>query len=242
MKWVYLSPHLDDVVYSCGGLIWEQVHSGAQVEVWTVCAGDAGGPLSDYARSLHIRWGTGMEAVAVRRAEDLEACRKLGVTARHFSIPDCIYRRLPDSGAPVVKSDADLFSPLKTGERYLVEELADQLKRSLSPPVNVVCPLAVGGHMDHRLTRMAAEAVKTPLWFYADYPYIMRAEEDLNNYLNPEWKTSHFQITEPALSAWQEGVAAYRTQISTFWGGIEELKNAIREYWLGPNSHLLWQG
>ena len=28
MRWIYLSPHFDDAVLSCGGLIWEQTHSG----------------------------------------------------------------------------------------------------------------------------------------------------------------------------------------------------------------------
>ena len=163
MKWIYLSPHLDDVVYSCGGLIWEQVQSGVQVEIWTICAGDVLSPLSPYAQSLHTRWQTGPEAVFVRRAEDLEACQKLGVLAKHFDIPDCIYRYMPQSGEPVVSSDNGLFSPLKTEESYLVEKLAGQLESGLLPQTKVVCPLTVGGHMDHRLTRMAAEALRRSL-------------------------------------------------------------------------------
>ena len=39
MHWIYLSPHFDDAVLSCGGMIWEQVHSGETVEIWTLCAG-----------------------------------------------------------------------------------------------------------------------------------------------------------------------------------------------------------
>jgi len=40
MHWIYLSPHLDDAVLSCGGIIWQQVQSGHQVEIWTICAAD----------------------------------------------------------------------------------------------------------------------------------------------------------------------------------------------------------
>ena len=36
--WIYLSPHLDDAVYSCGGMLWEQVQRGVQAEVWTIFA------------------------------------------------------------------------------------------------------------------------------------------------------------------------------------------------------------
>ncbi|MBN2499463.1 MAG: PIG-L family deacetylase, partial [Anaerolineales bacterium] len=57
LKLIYLSPHLDDVALSCGGLVWEQAQAGMAVEVWSVCAGDPPpGELSEYARSLHARW------------------------------------------------------------------------------------------------------------------------------------------------------------------------------------------
>ena len=35
MRWVYLSPHLDDAVFSAGGLIYEQAQGGLPVEIWT---------------------------------------------------------------------------------------------------------------------------------------------------------------------------------------------------------------
>ncbi|MBA4379671.1 MAG: PIG-L family deacetylase, partial [Anaerolinea sp.] len=58
MRWIYISPHLDDAVLSCGGLIWEQSHAGTQVEIWTVCTGDPPeGPLSPFAEVLHAEWG-----------------------------------------------------------------------------------------------------------------------------------------------------------------------------------------
>ena len=240
MKWIYLSPHLDDVIYSCGGLIWEQVQSGTQVEIWTVCAGNVKGPLSPFAQSLHERWQTGPEAVTVRRAEDLNACQRLGVPAKHFDIPDCIYRRLPESGVPVVNCEEDLFSPSNSGETLLVGELADKLAKDLPGAANLVSPLAVGGHIDHHLTRAAAEMLRRPLWYYADFPYAAQEGGILSDYIHPDCCPHSFPISESALEAWQEGVAAYTTQISTFWGGLEEMKSAIREYWQGPKSGLLW--
>src|SRR5512138_416649 len=100
MRWVYLSPHFDDAVLSCGGLISDQLKSGLAVEVWTVCAGspDPGLPLSTFAQGLHNRWGTGLEAVAARRVEDEAAIHRLGACSRYWNLPDCIYRRLPGDG------------------------------------------------------------------------------------------------------------------------------------------------
>jgi LmbE family N-acetylglucosaminyl deacetylase len=40
MRWIYLSPHLDDAVFSAGGLIYEQTQAGIPVEIWTFMCGD----------------------------------------------------------------------------------------------------------------------------------------------------------------------------------------------------------
>ena len=40
MRWIYLSPHLDDAVFSAGGLIYEQTQAGTPVEIWTIMCGD----------------------------------------------------------------------------------------------------------------------------------------------------------------------------------------------------------
>ena len=49
--WIYLSPHFDDAVLSCGWLIWQQAQAGQRVEIWTVCAGEIPpGPLTPFAQ------------------------------------------------------------------------------------------------------------------------------------------------------------------------------------------------
>jgi LmbE family N-acetylglucosaminyl deacetylase len=77
MDWIYLSPHLDDVVLSCGGLVWEQARQGERVEIWTICAGDPPPiPLSSFAASLHERWQTNNKRQS-SAAEDKLACQRL---------------------------------------------------------------------------------------------------------------------------------------------------------------------
>ncbi len=241
MRWVYLSPHLDDAALSCGGMIWEQIRSGSQVEIWTICAGNPpSGALSAYAATLHRRWQLKRGAAASRRREDRAACRVLGARPRHLPLPDCIYRRLPD-GTPVVQSDAGLSQPLNAGEAPLVAALAEQLSAMLLPEDRLVCPLALGGHMDHRLTRAAAETLAQPLWFYADYPYIVLRQIDLSAWVQPGWRAAPLPVSPEGLSAWQEAVAAYRSQIDTFWQDETAMRAQIQAYWREyPAASTLW--
>src|SRR4030042_1739567 len=68
---VYLAPHLDDAVFSCGGLIARQTANDEAVTVVTVCAGDTPvGELTPFAVELHRQWGGAGSPIAARRAED----------------------------------------------------------------------------------------------------------------------------------------------------------------------------
>jgi len=241
MTWIYLSPHFDDAVYSCGGLIWQQAHAALRaqpVEIWTVCAGEIPpGPLSPFAQELHARWGTGMQSVAARRAEDEAACRILGAYPRYFTLPDCIYRRLPpqapgEPGAPVITRNDDLWLPFSAGEAPLVEQIAGWIRQGLPKRgrVHLVCPLTVGGHVDHRLVRAACEVLGLPLWYYADYPYSAKESFTAYRWLANGRRGYARRISPPALAAWQEGAAAYTSQLSSFWKDDEEMRAALAAY------------
>src|SRR5678816_3320336 len=110
---LYLSPHLDDAVLSCGGQIFQRTAAGQTVLIVTIMAGDPPHPtVSDYAQSLHDRWALATDAAAARRAEDLAAAHLLGADTLHWSVPDCIYRLHPTSGQPFYVSDVDIFDQI----------------------------------------------------------------------------------------------------------------------------------
>src|SRR5690242_15250592 len=70
---IYLSPHLDDAVLSCGGAIARHTSAGARVLVVTLCtaAPPPDGPLSRFAQNHHLMWGLVPErAMAERERED----------------------------------------------------------------------------------------------------------------------------------------------------------------------------
>ena len=245
MRWVYLSPHFDDVVLSCGGLVWDQVRAGATVEVWTVCAGSppAGEPLSDFALSLHERWDTGSQAAEARRAEDRQALAHLGAVPAYYDLPDCIYRRLP-GGSWLVNSEEDLWQPVHPLETGLVQRLAAWLQRELTPDDQLVSPLTLGNHVDHFLTRAAAEEAALrggcALAYYADYPYAVEPRSDLAGKLQPGWRKECRDLSLPSLRAWQSATASYTSQISTFWDGRAGLDAALEEYWQSGGGSCLW--
>ncbi len=247
--WIYFSAHFDDAILSCGGLIWQQAQAYQRVEIWTVCAGEIPpGPLSPFAGELHARWGTGLGSVAARRSEDEAACAAVGAAWRRYTLPDCIYRRLPGSGDPLVTSEDDLWQPIHPGEAHLVEEIRDWIAQGLgatgggfSRRTHLVSPLTVGGHVDHKLVRAAAEALGAPLWYYADYPYSEKEAFDPFQWLGEGCRAYSRRLSPAALAAWQAGVAAYTSQASTFWPDEGEMRRAIAAYASKREGHVLFR-
>ena len=241
MHWIYLSPHLDDAVLSCGGIIWQQVQSGHQVEIWTICAADPpSGPLAPFAQMLHARWQTGSQSMAARRAEDIQACRVLGAAWQHFPFADCIYRFDPQTGTPLIADRDDLFSPLRTADLALADQLAADLAVQLTSGAHWVAPLTLGSHRDHQLVRRAAEQLGVPLWLYADYPYAASDPDHATN-LPANVQPQSFLLTPAALTVWQDAVAAYQSQLSSFWDSETQMRLALAEYYQNGGGQILWR-
>jgi LmbE family N-acetylglucosaminyl deacetylase len=236
MQWIYLSPHFDDAALSCGGLIWEQCQAGEQVSVWTLCAAaPQTDRLSSFAESLHLRWQTGKEAVMRRQFEDAASNQVMGASFHNFGLADCIYRQ--DAGGNFLyASEESLFGPLHEAEKPLVEMLARQMGEAApGGDIHLVCPLTLGGHVDHQLARAAAEAWQRQapglrLWYYPDFPYALKDDQALNELKEKGWQEKVFPISQAGLQAWADAVAAHASQISTFWPGVEEMREALRAY------------
>jgi LmbE family N-acetylglucosaminyl deacetylase len=242
MHWIYLSPHFDDVALSCGGLVWEQVQVGDAVSIWTLCAGSAPvGELSPFAKAMHMRWQVDEDATKQRRIEDHNSCRRLGATWRYFTIPDCIYRCNPYTGEYLYPSEISLNGPLQPADTLTIIALQQEIKYSLPADTLVVIPLGLGNHVDHQLTRLAAEGLHNTAWYYADYPYVLRCKETLENIEQEGWISQVFPISQDGLAAWQNSIAAHGSQISTFWKGEPEMRLAVSAYLLENNGIRLWR-
>jgi LmbE family N-acetylglucosaminyl deacetylase len=245
VTYVYLSPHLDDGVFSCGGMIHRQTRAGERVVVITLCAGDPPpGPLSDFARTLHERWsGRPLEGqrprdvVALRRREDIAALRLLGAEAVHLHLPDCIYRADPATGAYLYTSQEALVGVLSPAEHPLAERMAAALSQQLRSlrPYRFYSPLAIGHHVDHQLARGAAELMGGVYAYFEDYPYA--AWEAEASTATPAraaqgraLSAEIVPLAQADLEAKVRAMTAYASQISSFWEDAAAMTAAVRRF------------
>lgn len=240
MRWIYISPHFDDAVLSCGGLIWEQTHSGVPVEIWTIMAGDPPiGAESSLAEQMHANWQTknAQETVTLRRGEDQNAARRVGASVYHFPFPDAIYRR--SKTGTLYYPDGIFVSP-HPRENDLSSEITRLVAEKLTQYDTVVCPLAIGGHVDHLLTRKAIEALGRPLWHYADVPYVLWNPDALG--AATEGMTGKpFFISAQGLAGWQESIAAHASQVTSLFADLPDMRQKIKDYAQTRSGLTLWE-
>jgi LmbE family N-acetylglucosaminyl deacetylase len=243
VRWIYLSPHLDDAALSAGGLIYDQTQSGIPVEIWTLlCGAPAETEYSPLAQILHAQWGfaDAEETARERRQEDRNAAAILGAKTVHFDFLDCIYRRGKNGDWLYLQ---DVFAPPHADESDLPSQIASAVSARLELDDVLVGQLGIGSHVDHVLVRQAAELLGRPLLYDIDIPYFLDKPEEFEPKAAGMKESTH-RITEASLTRWQEAVVQYKSQLPTLHESVNTPENArasIRAYWSARQGIRLMQ-
>jgi LmbE family N-acetylglucosaminyl deacetylase len=238
MRWIYISPHLDDAVLSAGGLIYAQTRADMDVEIWTILSGFPSEPLSPFAQQLHQRWGISAAAdlINARRAEDIRAAKIVRAKTSHFDFLDCIYRR--GKGGDWLYTD--IFVPPHEDEaNSLTAQIADLISTRLNPDDQLVCPLGVGSHVDHILVRRAVELLPRATLYYADVPYLFKTPREFESKTTGMRKIIR-KTGKKSLKAWQYAIAKYASQIGELFERPEKMRAQIASYWSERKGVPLW--
>lgn len=234
----FISPHLDDAILSAGGLI-AHLAPKTSVTVITVFTEGSTPPYSPFAQ--HCLRDAGYEDVqkyfSDRRTEDAQVCAKFGASCIHLGFTDGPWRRSdPHRSVPVKKTNnrllsfLSLFSPpsvflypkdirvmqIHPEDDALIVRISEKIGSIIkdhSASV-IACPLAVGRHIDHLITRETVAGAFSPRIYWSDFPY------NANDTPDPIYLATH--RLEPAL--WTdnqeekgEGIKGYQTQMKSLF-------------------------
>ena len=176
---VVLSPHLDDAVLSCFGLL-DQIRGQVSGLVITICCGNPA-PAPSRGRVQIFRNNPDPDAYGTpreRRREDVAAMSALDCDFVHLGFEDGIYRRSPTSGDYIYRTSREKFVRPRIEDTGHIEELFLVLRRLCQNMgrLLLVAPLAIGYHVDHSITAHTAlrlENQDVDLLFYEDFPYVL---------------------------------------------------------------------
>lgn len=233
---LYISPHLDDVVLSCGGRLAAGRREGRSAVVVSVFAAPIPcDQVPQFARNYHEIMGIGSDPF-LRQREDREALRLLGAQPIHLGHLDCIYRTRPD-GLPAVTHEREIFLFDMAEEEDLLQAVSDDL---YGPIISVdadrvVLPLALGWHRDHVLTRRAAERAlgragqHIDVRYFEDVPYVIQAPDDVMDAARG-MRSEAFPLTAAELDARLAAISCYGSQRDILWHQGQGLGQAICDH------------
>lgn len=238
MKHVYLSPHLDDAVLSCGGAIHHHAAAGEKVLAITIFAGEfEGADPPPFALVQHGYWGNPPRPMALRRAEDMAALTLLGAAALHLDYLDAVYRADP-SGLWMYTDLDTLLGEVHPGDPIYHDGavgLADRLASLISPQAAslIYAPLGAGRHVDHQLVHLTARNLLGKGYrvvFYEDYPYAVQPgalETALADANAGSWQFGAIPLDAADLTAKVSAVGYYRTQMGVLFGSAETMPSRV---------------
>jgi LmbE family N-acetylglucosaminyl deacetylase len=225
---LFISPHLDDVAFSCGGTFAALAQAGWQCVLLTVFTRSVPDPTG-FALACQTDKGFGPEVdyLAMRRQEDAVAAQHLGAAAlRWLDLPEAPHRGY--------HSPAALFgglSPADEVEQTLATLLAAEL--AATAPQLVFAPQGLGLHVDHRQVMRAVRAAALParpvLW-YRDTPYIIRQPDaQPAPELPAALAEGALPLTSAAMAAKIAAAQAYTSQLGFQFGGSEAVRTKLTE-------------
>jgi LmbE family N-acetylglucosaminyl deacetylase len=234
---IYLQPHFDDAVLSCGGSIALQAAMGQHVLVVTVFGGvPQGTTLSPFAQQLLQRDGlgnNGAEAVRLRREEDRTAVESLGADVLWLDFPEELFR-----GSPAYyQSEEALTGAVHSADLALENQIAQVLDQiaQRAPLAAIYAPLGIGHNVDHQLVCSAADRLaqqKRNAKFYEDFPYTTRPgalaarQKELGITMEPEL----VEISHDPVRKKEQALLLYRSQLPVLFGSEERMHQMVYDY------------
>jgi LmbE family N-acetylglucosaminyl deacetylase len=223
---LFLSPHLDDVVFSCGGLAAILAGRGWRTVIATAFTRSVV-PAAGFALACQLDKGLPPEVdyMALRRAEDEAAARILAVTdTRWLDLLEAPHRGY--GSAP------ELFGAIRPddGIAPALDAAFDALGEELRPAL-VLAPQGLGNHVDHQ--QVIAAALRCfpaeRIAFYRDTPYAIRQPAAPPHPSVPVGTPSTLPIGA-VLDRKIAAAQAYTTQIGFQFGGPAPLATSLRGF------------
>lgn len=223
---IFVSPHLDDVAFSCGGMARQLANAGWSTVLCTVFTRSVPNPQG-FGLACQTDKGLAPEVdyMRLRRCEDAEA-------AHHLRAHDVRWLDLPEAPHRGYHSATALFGPF-VAQDDVQPELDERLAHEVRDHDLVFAPQAIGEHVDHR--RVRDTIVGAGIWdrvtWYRDTPYAIRHPNAAPAIeIMSEGTELAITLGEATLDAKLAACAAYRSQLGFQFTGEETMRVSLSDF------------
>jgi len=241
---LFLSPHLDDAILSCGGVMHRLSGQGERVIIVTVMAGEPRGIEVDspVLQAIRSQWNDGENVFAARRTEDAQAAQQVGAQIYHLAFTECAFRGTICGTGEWIALYPQYDSPF--GE---IDEADDarigllQTRLPFEAVTAIYAPLCVDDHVDHRLVRdwalvLTGSQDAPALRFYEEFPHSRSkaALQRVHNFYERQlpaltMEQAVIPLSEDDVAAKLRAMGCYRSHLNVLWNDAAEMERICRE-------------
>ncbi len=229
---LFVSPHLDDVAFSCGGLAALLADAGWHTVLATVFTRSVV-PADGFALACQLDKGLPAHAdyMALRRQEDADAAAALSVASlRWLDLPEAPHRGYGSAQAlfGAVHEDDRVSGRVQAALRGLRDECVPDL---------VLAPQALGNHVDHQVVVAAVQRVFPggTIAYYRDTPYAIRQPDAAPLACVPAGAVRLVGIAA-GLPRKLRAATAYVSQVGFQFGGVDACAAALSGFALAEGQ------
>lgn len=247
-KFIFVSPHYDDIVLSCAATVIELIERNFKCEITTICGGI---PEEGYVPSQiaceyiaedlglgedQIKREHCLQLLSLRKIEDLQAMKKLGVSSfQILQIPDAIYRS--DGGKCFYEMENDLFGePQAEDESRVAEQILKYIYNVDSIKSNIWIFPAISNHVDHQILTNVGKQIDEEGYkviFYAEVPYWNGYQQ----FSDQDWTQISINVKNNVPQKLL-AIKEYRSQLKGLFGGEDEI--LIQQGIFNSNVEVFW--
>lgn len=250
----FVSPHLDDAVFSCANLLAKLIEKGIDVKVVNVFTKASPWPytLSVYKFLWQCRYTSADKLFQDRLNEDRNVIHELGASVINLSFVDALWRRHSVNGICKLLSyfigEVSYVYPMyryglaqgivSNQDTKLYSQIGQRLIEIIKNTDSVIfCPLAIGRHVDHLIVRDVCRAsfAANRLVYWSDYPYEhekpLEKEFIVCNKLNGRKLVSQSNKKNTFING-------YKSQLNVIFGGVKDHSNVVETYYLNESKNV----
>jgi len=241
-SFIFISPHLDDAILSCGQLVIDLRKLNKDIIIITVFTKASAKTVTPQAKSFLAACGYAnpQKLFKDRQKEDSRVAEYLGIKIKHLGFTDAAWRNNGNK-KPIYPNEISQFSGnVSRKDRILINKISSRINsliRKQKGKYLILAPLSVGGHADHVIIQKVVYGLHHSKLFWEDFPYNTN-RESLKKF-SPQNKAfkRFFKLYHLRFSEKERAIRFYKSQIKSLFpsGKIPHISEG---YYLAENSGL----
>lgn len=217
---VFVSPHYDDAVGSCGGWISHLIDNDIVPTILTIFGKKYDeNKSSKLIQTIQNKW----KSEDVRERENMKACDILRCEYKNYDNFECIYRKCNDEF--LYPNIGDEFDKLHPNDLELINELHIKIKTDFDWPRVFYFPASIGHQVDHVIVNEVGKRLLHDgynVLFYQDFTY--------EGAIPDEYVENTYALSNDVFLKKIEAINAYESQVSMLFGNKETFEKYMNEH------------